>query len=273
MRPFSRWLWLCVWLGLGLYLALTVWLGLVGLVYPYQLDYGEGIVLWFARELARGHSIYPLPALSLASSNYPPVSMLLAAALMPLLGDGYASGRLLNFASALIVAALIYRIVRHEAKNANLGSGLVKNAGPIAGALLFIGSPYVYHWVPQFRADLLGLAFAFGGVYCIWKFSRHAWGVQVHSQTRPSRQSVSYLILGAFFFLLALYTKHTLFAGPAAAFVALFLRDKRIAVAFALALGVAGSVIYIVMDAATGGGFTYRVDNLERDPVLAGTVG
>jgi hypothetical protein len=257
MRPLSRLLWLCVWLGLGLYLALTLWLGCLGLVYPYQLDYGEGIVLWFARELARGHSIYTLPGVSFASSNYPPISMLFAAALMPLLGDGYASGRLLNFASALVVAALIYRIVRFETRNSNGGASLLGKAGPTVAALLFIGSPYVYHWVPQLRADLLGLAFTFAGVYCVWEFCRRSDAERDQTKTQGSGKSNGYLILGAFSFLLALYTKQTLFAGPAAAFFALFFRDKKIAVAFALALGAVGGGIYLALDAATGGGFTY----------------
>ena len=259
MRPFSRWLWLCVWLGLGLYFALTLWLGLLGLVYPYQLDYGEGIVLWFARELARGHSIYTLPGASLASSNYPPVSMLFAAALMPILGEGYTAGRLLSLASALAVAALIYRIVRYETKDARVGTGLLMNAGAIAAALLFIGSPYVYHWVPQFRADLLGLACTFGGVYCVWEWQRFEEGRKQKAEGRdPNRFSTYGLLLAAILFcLLALYTKHTLFAGPAAAFAALFLRDKRVAVAFALALGAVGGAIYLAIDRITGGGFTF----------------
>src|SRR5919108_4480246 len=36
-----RALWLGVWLGLAFYAVLTLWLGLSGLVFPYQLDYGE----------------------------------------------------------------------------------------------------------------------------------------------------------------------------------------------------------------------------------------
>jgi len=240
MGSLSRFLWLLVGLGLGLYLALTLWLGFLGLSYPYQLDYGEGIVLWFAQELARGHSIYRLPGFPYASSNYPPVAMLLSAALMPILGDGYAAGRLLNFASALIVAALVYRIVKIETRN--------WRAAAIAG-LFFVGSPYIYDWVPLFRADLIGLAFAFGGVYCIWEYGRRS--------SVTSRQAIGYLALGILSFLLALFTKQTLIAAPAAAFLAIFLRDKRTALAFAVGLGAIGGGIYLAIDAATGGGFTF----------------
>src|SRR5512141_1660793 len=160
----ARILWSLVWLGLGIYLLLTLWLGLTGLVYPYQLDYGEGIVLWFARQIAHGHSIYKgLTGFPYASSNYPPVSMLLSAVLMPVLGDGYAGGRLLSLASVLVVAGLIYQIVRVETRRQWTGA---------VAALLFAGSPYVYHWTPLFRADLIGLALAFSGIYCVWVWER-----------------------------------------------------------------------------------------------------
>src|SRR5512142_706055 len=133
LTTLARILWSLVWLGLGTYLLLTLWLGLAGIVYPYQLDYGEGIVLWFAQQIAHGHSIYKgLPGYPYASSNYPPVSMVLSAILMPVLGEGYAGGRLLNFASALVVAGLMYRIVRLRTHRRWIG---------VIAALLFAGSP------------------------------------------------------------------------------------------------------------------------------------
>ncbi len=241
MNRLSGFLWLCVWLGLGLDLLLTLWLACVGLTYPYQLDYGEGIVLWFTQQLARGQTIYRgMSDFPYASSNYPPVAMLLAAALTPIFGAGYAGGRWLNVASALIVAALIYRIVRIETR--------ARRAGALA-ALLFLGSPYVYHWIPLFRVDLLGLAFAFGGVYIVWQWERK------RSTLSPSLPTSC--LLPTAFFLLALYTKHTLFAAPLAAFGAIFLRAKRAAFAFALVLGALGGALFLALDYLTGGGFTF----------------
>lgn len=243
MNNLSRLAWSMVWLGLSLYLVFTLWLGLTGLVYPYQLDYGEGIVLWFTQQLARGQAIYkPLADFPYASSNYPPVALLLSAALMPVFGDGYTAGRLLNFASALIVAALIFRIVHTETRN--------RFSAALAG-LFFIGSPYLYHWVPLFRVDLIGLAFAFAGVYIIWKFSQ-----QSTVNSRQSNRFTGYWLLATVFFLLALYTKHTLIAAPAAAFFALWTRNRKHAIAFALALGISGGAIYLLIDGLTRGGFT-----------------
>jgi hypothetical protein len=251
MNTLTRLLWLAVWLGLIVYLALTIWLGVVGLTYPYQLDYGEGIVLWFAQQLARGQSIYKgLSDLPYASSNYPPVAMLLAAALMPIFGDGYIGGRLLNFASALIVAALIYRVVQTETRD--------RRAGALS-ALFFLGSPYIYHWIPLFRVDLIGLAFAFGGVCVLWKFEREQSAGDSRQATERLLLSTVYCLLLTAFFLLSLYTKHSLIAAPLAAFLALWQRDRRAALVFAFALGALGGAIYLALDLATRGGFSFGI--------------
>lgn len=221
---------------LAVYGALSLWLGWLGLTYPYQLDYGEGIVLWFARELIQGHSIYDRALM--ASSNYPPLAMVLSALLMPILGNGYLAGRLLNFGSAIVVAALIYRIVKVETQD--------RQAGMLA-ALFFFGSTYIYHWIPVFRVDLIGLALTIAGIYFAWKRER---------STDPGREKF-YLVLFTGAFLLALYTKHTLVAAPAAAFLALARESKRVAIIYALALASIGGGIYFAMDLATYGGFTF----------------
>jgi len=238
MNTLARFLWWLVGFGLLAYLVLTLWLGLAGLVYPYQLDYGEGIVLWFAQQLAHGQPIYKrLADFPYAASNYPPVALLLSAMLMPILGEGYVSGRLLNLGSALIVAALIFRIVHAETHRRTVAA-LV--------ALFFLGSPYVYHWIPLFRVDLLGLLFAFAGIYFVWK----------RRQTSDHRQQTLYFSLFTFCFLLALYTKHTLFAAPVAAFFALWMQNRKDALVLALTLGGIGGALYLAFDYATRGGFT-----------------
>lgn len=241
MTNLSRLVWSLVWIGLSLDLVFTLWLGLTGLVYPYQLDYGEGIVLWFAQQLAHGQAIYkPLADFPYASSNYPPVAMLLSAALMPVFGDGYATGRLLNLTSALIVAALIFQIAHTETRN--------RFSAALAG-LFFLGSPYIYHWVPLFRVDLIGLAFSFAGIYLVWRY-----------QNSINRQHQNFhFVLFTFCFLLGLYTKHTLIAAPAAAFLALWTRNsqhRKPAIVFALALGTSGGALYLLIDFITRGGFT-----------------
>lgn len=232
--------WIVLWAGIILCASLTLWLGISGVTYPYQLDYGEGIVLWFAQQLFNGHSIYKgLTGFPYASSNYPPLSMLLAALLMPLLGTGYAAGRLLVLSSGLIVSALIYRIVASETRD--------RRAGLLA-ALFFFGSPYIYHWIPLFRADLIGLCFTFAGIYIVWRAQR---------ARRTSGIPQAAWGLATLFFLLALYTKHTLFAAPVAAFLSLWVANRRAAVTFGAILAAIGAGLYFLLDAWTQGGFTF----------------
>ncbi len=234
MNTLARFLWGLVWFSALTYLALTLWLGLAGLVYPYQLDYGEGIVLWFAQQLAHSQPIYKgLADFPYASSNYPPVAMLLSAMLMPVFGEGYVSGRVLNLGAALIVAALIFRIVQAETHRRTIAA---------LAALFFLGSPYVYHWIPLFRVDLIGLAVTFAGVYFVWRWEK-------------SNSRFTFCVF-TFCFLLALYTKHTLFAAPVAAFLALWTQNRKQALAFALTLGGIGGALYLAFDYATRGGFT-----------------
>lgn len=233
---FARALFWIVALGLGGYAALTVWLAWSGIFFPYQLDYGEGIVLWFARQLARGQAIYfPLGA-PYATSNYPPVYLLLTA-----LGDGwfgasYVWGRFLNFAATLLVTALIIRIVRGETR--------AWGAAWIAG-LWFFGSTFVYHWAPLLRIDMLGIAFALAGIVCVWRWER------------GGARARWLLAAAGIFLLLALYTKHSLVFAPLAATSAIFLRDKRAGILFALSLLGVGGVIFLALELWTRGGWSF----------------
>jgi hypothetical protein len=233
-------------LGLVLYAALTVWLAFGGIFFPYQLDYGEGIVLWFVRQLAHGQAIYLLPGASYASSNYPPVFLLLGAALDGLFGASYVWGRFLNFAATLLVTAFIVRFVRGETRNVRAA---------LAAGLFFFGSTFVYHWAPLFRVDMPGVAFTLAGVFCVWRWERGSQQPTDHK--RQSLVSNRYFILSILFFLLALYTKHSLLVAPAAAGLAIFLRDKRAAILFALALAVVGGAMFLAMEIVTRGGWSF----------------
>jgi hypothetical protein len=277
---FSRALLWLVALGLALYAALTVWLAFGGMFFPYQLDYGEGIVLWFVRQLAHGQAIYLLPGASYASSNYPPVFLLLGAALDGLFGASYVWGRFLNFAATLLVTAFIVRFVRGETRDVRAA---------LAAGLFFFGSTFVYHWAPLFRVDMPGVAFTLAGVFCVWRWERGSKQTADDRRqslldqnkvagSRPSRSPetakvladspvqfhqvlVSRLQLGfaLAFFLLALYTKHSLLVAPAAAALAIGLRDKRAALLFTLALGVIGGAIFLAMEIVTRGGWSFSL--------------
>jgi hypothetical protein len=114
-----RWLewvpWALVLAGL-LYLAgLTVWLGFASLFFPYQLDYGEGLLLHFVNEWAHGRPIYgPIGSYPYVTANYPPLDVVLSLALTPILGISYAAGRLWTLLAFIAAAALIFACVRRS---------------------------------------------------------------------------------------------------------------------------------------------------------------
>lgn len=243
MKLGTRILWAVAAAGVAGYAALTLWLALSALLFPYAVDYGEGAMLWFARKMAAGQSIYTtLPGPPFDSSNYPPIATVLTVLPDLVVHNALLVGRGLNFLAVLVVTALIARIVRVESRDLRAA---------LLAAGLFIGSTFVYHWTPLYRVDLIGLAFAFGGIFFVRQWERRL-------KHQPQRSTFdANLIAALVLFLLALYTKHSLFFAPIAAVAAIFLRDKRTAIFFALVLGVIGGAIFGAMELVTRGAWSF----------------
>jgi hypothetical protein len=234
----SRWLYWALWAlalaGLGYLAGLTLWLGISGLGFPYQLDYGEGIQLHFVSEWAKGHPIYrTLYSYPYITANYAPLTLLLALALTPLLGVTYAAGRIWTLLAILSLAITLVAWIRQSG-----GRWLVA----AVTALLFVGSPYIYHWAPLFRMDILGLALTVAGIYAVWR--------SVESR-RPHL-----LWLAAVLFVAALYAKQSFVFAPAAAIAYLFFFvDRRRALEVVAIMGLLGGGLFVLIDRFTGGGF------------------
>ena len=246
MKNFVRALDVLVGAGLAWYVALSVWLSFSAIFFPYALDYGEGDVFWFTRKLAHGEQIYStLQGPPFDAANYPPVAMLFTASLYPIFGDTLTFGRWLNFAAAVLVAAFIVRWVTSETRNWRAA---------LLAAALFFGSTFVYHWMPLYRVDLIGVAFSFAGIFCVWR-----WESVVSRPSSVVSQKTLSFGLAILFFLLALYTKHSLLFAPAAAAVAIFLRDKRAGIFFAGLLGASGGAIFLALEVWTRGGWSFGI--------------
>lgn len=236
--PAVRLLYFGVVAGLLIYSALTLWLGIAGAFYPYQLDYGEGIVLWFARQAALGQALYrPLLDPPLTVNNYPPVAMFLTAPFYLIFGPSYAPGRLLNLAGALLVAYLLYRMARAETGARHWS---------LLAPLLFLGSTFIYHWAPLFRVDLIGLGLTWTGIYLAWRGEATALGPAVHRR---------FWVAAFLLFVLAVYTKQSFLAAPGAAILALFVRNRRQGVLFGIAFAAAGAMSFLLGNLLTAGGF------------------
>jgi len=251
-----RWLEWALW-GLALagltYLAgLTAWLALAGLCFPYQLDYGEGVLLHFVREWSQGRPIYsPAYAYPYITANYPPLTILAALLLTPLLGISYATGRLWALLAVVAVAGLVVAWVRREGK---------QWLPAVAAGLIWAGSPYIYHWAPLFRADLVGLALTLAGLGIV----NAACSARAGEQPRRGL-----LFLGALFFVAALYAKQTFLFAPAAALVFLFVRGYRRQTAeMALTMIVLGGGLFLLINNLTRGAFWFGMVSSNVNPFL-----
>ncbi len=250
-----RLLWALALAGLALLAGFTVWFCIRALGYRYQLLYGEGFMLEFARRLAAGEPLYkPLAGFPLGTVNYPPLPLLLARLTFPLTGFGYAAGRLWAILAALAVAAILFAWVRRATG---------QTAPAAASALAWLGAPYVYHWAPQFRVDLPGLALSLAGLYLVWRV--------VGRGPIPART----LFLAALLFVLGLYCKQSFVAAPAAAVLVLLLsRRYRQALLLAGLILVLGGIPLLALNIATGGAFwnslvTANVNRFHLDRLLS----
>ncbi len=160
------------------------------ILFPYQLDYGEGPILQIAREVAQGRPLYPpvdRPPYLIAS--YEPAYYLLSALGVKLFGVGFAFGRLLSclsvVATALFAGLIVWDRTRHR----------------FASFLTFgtiLAMPHFMVWATLMRVDALALAFAVAG---FWFFTR----------------GVRWAGLPAF--ALAVFTRRTTVAGMGAGFL------------------------------------------------------
>ncbi|MGD9048048.1 MAG: hypothetical protein PVF77_08355, partial [Anaerolineae bacterium] len=240
-----RWLswalWALVLAGLAYLAGLTLWLAIRGLTFPYQLDYGEGVLLHFVREWAAGRPIYKaIEGYPYITSNYAPLPILLALSLTPILSLSFAAGRVWTLVAVVAITILIAVWVWREGKTWLPAA---------AAALLFFGSPYIYHWAPLFRVDLVGLALTLGGLYAVRLYAGScATGEQPHR--------TGWLWLAVILFVAGLYAKQSFIFAPAAALVYLFLFvDRWLAIKMAAAMALLGGGAFLLINFLTRGGF------------------
>ena len=243
VRWLSRGLWALALAGLAYLAGLTVWLGISGLLFPYQLDYGEGVHLYFAKQWSQGRPIYKtIEGYPYITFNYAPLAILLALALTPVLGITYATGRLWTLLAVAVLPVLIALWVRRET-----GQGVPA----LVAALLFFGSPYVYHWAPLFRVDLIGLALTLAGLYCVLLAVAPATADGSATGVRSR-----WLWLAVVLFVAGLYAKQSFVFAPAAAFLYLFFFVKRRqALVMALGMALLGGGLFVLVNALTGDAF------------------
>src|SRR5262245_19357870 len=206
--------------------------GAAAIAYPFELDFGEGLVLAATRALAAGRPVYQaaeqLPA---TISNYPPVYYAAVAVAGAAFGDHVAVGRTLSLISAILIAVAL-GVLAWRALDPASGSLRRAVAALCAGAM-FLQISYTATWAALMRVDLLAILFAVAGVI-------------VFGATAGRGRHVYWCLVP---FLLAAYTKQTTLAAPAACVLILTRRDPRrgalLAGAFAGALLLIGAAMQV----------------------------
>ncbi len=165
------------------------------ILYPYDYDAGEGLILSRAWILAQGGNVYSsIHQEPYFVMNYPPVFEALVAGIIKLCGPGLWIGRLLSVTAAGVTGYCLYRTVRHL-------SGKTLCAA-VAG-LLYFSSCWLTSWSVIGRIDTFGVMCAVAGLAVI---------------TRPPGAMARRgpVLAAAVLFSLALFTRQSLIAAPLA---------------------------------------------------------
>jgi hypothetical protein len=203
-------------------------------VMPYELDYGEGIVLWQAAHVMRLASAYaPIAQYPYIVFHYPPLYHVVSWMVSKLTGNLLFAGRLVSLVSTiglcLTLGWTVYRSVPARA------SRLAAIAGAIFAGTLPCGLDNM-DWALLMRVDMLGLWLTFAGL-----------AVFILGRSFATRYAAFVL------FVAAMYTKQSLIAGAIACLIVAAVLNVRQAiklVVFTVALG--GSVMTLLVLATHG---------------------
>lgn len=207
---------LCL-LAASVYILFWVIIAGQSVLYPYGLQYEEGALLHQALQLARGQQIYnDLTTPPYMTANYPPVFIALWALLAGFAGAVFWPGRLIAALSSVGIGLAIYRIVKHFTAD--------RWAAVLALGCFLWCRPMRY-WTAFAVTDTLAIACALAGLAVI-------------ISAQPRRRWLAVPL-----FVLAFFTKQTMVAAPAAAYLYLWLEGERMLagrffVAHVMAIGI-----------------------------------
>jgi hypothetical protein len=223
-------------LALYLVLALRTW------NYPFPLEWMEGGTVDVIRRLVHGLPMYVQPRAEYVPYIYPPFYYWTSAQLARVVGIDFLAPRLVSLASIGAVFVLIGAIIRRN------GGSLIAS---LAGAALFAGTyESTERWFHVARVDSLFLALLLAAVYVLQSGTK--W-----------RSAVA---AGILLFLAFLTKQTTLIAAVPLLFIAGIQAPKRPLITAAV-FGVLVEATNVIMDARTGGWWSYF---LYRLPLLHG---
>lgn len=218
-------------------IATLVALNLAGCLYagwfhvtrPYEIDYGEGIVLYQARHiLDRDVAFQPITQYPYVVYHYPPVFHLASRALDLAVGDLLLSGRIVSFVCGLLICGIL--VLLTSALLPRRVDPAIRRAMCAAAGALPLTFPNFY-WTWLARVDSIALVFAF---FALWVFVR----------LRPSWPAD--IAVGALF-VVALFAKQMTLASVFACLITAALIDHARLLRTVVTMGVLGSAILGVL--------------------------
>lgn len=218
--------------------------------FPFEIDYGEGIVWQQMRLIMAGQGYGPIDGWPAIVFHYPPVYHLLAGWTAALAGmDQLAAGRLVSIGCTLIAAGLV-AVISAGLARAEAGA-VARWGGGVLAALILIDIEPVRAWSLVMRVDMVFIALSLGGLWC-----------GLRAVTRPG-----YAVAAGLLFVAAIYTKQSALAAPAAVFGTLLVLRPRAAVVGIGTAIVGGLVVAALVMAGTRGDFFRHLVVYNVNPV------
>jgi hypothetical protein len=202
--------------------------------YPFEFDYGEGIVLWQAAHVTRLASAYAsISHYPYIVFHYPPFYHLVSWMVSKLTGNLLFAGRLVTLLSTLALCLTlgwtVYRSVPARApKLAAIGGAVFASALPCGLDNM--------DWALLMRVDMLGLSLTFAGL-----------AVFIFGRTAILRYAAFAL------FVASMYTKQSLIAGALACLIVAAILNIRQAMKLLLFAAALGALVLTLLVLATHG--------------------
>ena len=214
--------------------------------FPFELDYGEGIVLWQVdRVLRLGEAYHPLQRYPYIVFHYPPLYHLLVRLSQTVFDDPLVAGRVVAWISALGVSACTGLIVGLG----TVGGRRVRFLAALIASLLVFHIPNIT-WVPNMRVDMTALWLSLLGFFVCLRW--------------PGARGCA---VAAVVFVAALFTKQTMIAAPTATVGALLLAKRtREAATMVVVMAAIGGGLVSLLAAATGGEFLRHTLRYNANP-------
>jgi hypothetical protein len=270
---------------------------------PFQIDPSEGVILGETRLLLDGVDIYrPVQPEFFTAAPYPPLYYLLLAPLLAAGLPPFPSARALTAAATLLLGVLVGLLVARRTRQP--AAGLLAAALWLAPNLVAVWAVRARPDLLAFTVNLLGLALVWASAGPAEQGGRGAGKTDGeerrphpgplpqggrgnrersgegapaavaapraqppapnHSTPLLPRSPAPLLLAAAVLFAVGFYFKHTALAAPAAAWLWLLLRRPRAAIIFGLAYAAAVLGPYLLLDLASGGGFSQHLVAFHR---------